>query len=94
MLPPGQSVGPNIDLAGSVHGDEKDVCLIAHRPKVPGYRVQEDGAAAQMVYVGLGYLVVSLNKDYPVAEVLKAGLDRQLDTGELPSIVAHALLRR
>ena len=22
VLPPGQSVGPNIDFAGSVHGDE------------------------------------------------------------------------
>ena len=52
------------------------MCSIAHRPKVPGYRVQEDGAAAQMVDVGLGYLVVSLNEDYPVVEVFEASLDR------------------
>ena len=59
-----------------------------------GYRVQEDGAAAQMVDVDLGYLVVGLDEDHPVAEVFEAGLDRQLDTGELPSIAAHALLAR
>ena len=43
--------------------------------------VQEDGAAPQMIDVGLGYLVVGLNQHHSVAEVLEAGLDRQLDTG-------------
>ena len=47
-----------------------------------------------MVDVGLGYLVVSLNEDYLVVEVLEAGLDRQLDTREILSIAAHALLQR
>ena len=29
-----------------------------------------------MVDVGLGYLVVGLDEDHPVAEVFEAGLDR------------------
>ena len=45
-----------------------------------------------MIDVGLGYLVVGLDQHHSVAEVLKAGLDRQLDTGELPSIAAHSFL--
>ena len=57
-----------------------------------GDAVQEDGAAPQMIDVGLGYLVVSLDEHHSVAEVLEAGLDRQLDIAELPSIAAHALL--
>ena len=43
-------------------------------------------------YVSLGYLAVNLDQHHPVAEVLEASLDRQLDTGELPSIAAHAPL--
>jgi len=45
-----------------------------------------------MIDISLGYLVVGLHQHHPVAEVLEAGLDRQLDTRELPSIAAHALL--
>ena len=45
-----------------------------------------------MIDVGLGYLVVSLNQHHSNAEVFKAGLDRQLDSRELLSIDAHALL--
>ena len=72
--------------------DEYDVCLIAHGPKVLGDAAREDGAAPQIIDVGLGYLVVGLDKHHSVAEVLEAGLDRQLDTGELPSVGARALL--
>ena len=46
-----------------------------------------------MIDICLGYLVVGLHQHYLVAEVLKAGLNRQLDTGELPSIATHTLLR-
>ena len=45
-----------------------------------------------MIDIGLSYLVVGLHQHDSVAEVFKAGLDRQLDAGELLSIVAHALL--
>ena len=47
-----------------------------------------------MIYISLSYLVVGLHQHDSVAKVLEAGLDRQLDTGELPSIARHALLRR
>ena len=40
----------------------------------------------------LGYLVVGLDQQHLVVEVFEAGLDHQLDTRELPSIAAHALL--
>ena len=45
-----------------------------------------------MIDISLGYLVVSLHQHHPVAEVLKASLDRQLDTRELLSIAAHSFL--
>ena len=45
-----------------------------------------------MIDISLGYLVVGLHQHNSVAKVLEAGLDRQLDAGELLSIVAHALL--
>ena len=46
----------------------------------------------KMIDVCFVYLVVGLEEHLSVAEVLKTGLDRQLDTGELSSIAAHALL--
>ena len=45
-----------------------------------------------MIDISLGYLVVGLHQHHLVAEVLKAGLDHQLDTRELLSIAAHTLL--
>ena len=45
-----------------------------------------------MIDACLGYLVVGLDRHHSVAGVLEAGLDHQLDTGELPSTAAHALL--
>ena len=48
--------------------------------------------APQIIDVCLGYLVVGLDQHHSVAEVFEASLDRQLDTGGLPSIAAHALL--
>ena len=46
----------------------------------------------KMIDVCLGYLAVGLDQHHLVAEVLEAGHDRQLDTKELLSIAAHALL--
>ena len=54
------------------------MCLIAHGLEVLGDAVQEDGAAPQMIDICLGYLVVGLNEHHLVAEVSKAGLNRQL----------------
>ena len=45
-----------------------------------------------MIDVGLGYLVVCLDQHHSVAEVLEAGLDRELHTVELLGSAAHALL--
>ena len=44
-----------------------------------------------MIDICPSYLVVRLREHY-LAEALEAGLDRQLDTRELPSIGAYALL--
>ena len=60
--------------------------------KGPSKAVQEHTAAAQVTDVSLAYLVVGLDRRHFAAEVLKAGLDRELDTKELSSIAANALL--
>ena len=39
-----------------------------------------------MIDIRLSYLVVGLHQNDSVAKVLEAGLDRQLDTGELLSV--------
>ena len=62
------------------------MCLIA---KVLGDAAREDRAAPRVINVDLSYHV-GLDKHHLAAEVLKAGLDCQLDTWELSSIVARA----
>ena len=48
----------------------------------------------KMIDVCFGYHPANLDEHHLVAKVPKAGLDRQLDSRELPSIVAQALLSR
>ena len=47
-----------------------------------------------MIDISLSYLVVGLHQHDSIAEVSEAGLDRPLNTRELPSIARHTLLRQ
>ena len=77
-----------------MNSDKEDLCLITHGPEAPSDDVQKRRSAAQVIDIFVGYLVVRLNEHYSVAKVPEASLDRHLDTTELLSSAAHALLRR
>ena len=74
--------------------DEEDLCLIAYRQETLDNAVKKWRSATQMIDISMSYLAVRLHQHNSVWEVFEAGLDRQVDAGELPSIAAHALLRR
>ena len=94
MLLAREPICSNADLAWAVDRNEQGLSLIAHGLEVPRNAARERRSAVQVTDVGLGYLVVGLDEHHSVVEVFQAGLDRQLDSRELSSIAAHALLRR
>ena len=73
---------------------EQDVVAVAHRPQPPGDVVEEARPAAQVIDVGLGYLVVGLDENLLVTDCRQCGLHRQENSRELPCIARHALLVR
>ena len=75
-----------------MHCDKEDVCLMTHGREVPSDAAQERRSATEMVDIRLNYLAVGLDEHHSALKMRRGCLDYQLDTGELSSIRAHALL--